>query len=124
MSLLAILQCSKRQDPCLLQLSNTRTPYSSEFYDDVLHEGIAGLWLSKFLIFIRGNACAKIKADWFNIFSNGHTWTDTEMQSNKPHPAKLRRGLKGLKFNIVAHLKMKIATILEMVNSKATQVEL
>ncbi len=41
-----------------------------------------------------------------SIFSNGLTWTNTEMQSNKPHPAKLRRGLKGLKFNIVANLKM------------------
>ena len=40
MSLLAILQCSKKQGPCLLQVSNTHTPCSSEFYGDVLHEGI------------------------------------------------------------------------------------
>ncbi len=43
-SLLAIIQCSKRQGLCLnLQVSNTHTPYSIEFYGDVshmLHEGI------------------------------------------------------------------------------------
>ena len=40
-SLLAILQCSKRQGSCLLQVCNTHTPYSSKFYGDVLqHEGL------------------------------------------------------------------------------------
>ncbi len=39
-SLLAILQCNKRQGSCLLQASNIYTPYSGEFYGDVLHEGI------------------------------------------------------------------------------------
>ena len=37
---LAILQCSKRQGPCLLHMSNAHTPYSSDLYGDVLHEGI------------------------------------------------------------------------------------
>ncbi len=39
-SLLAIFQCRKRQGSCLLQVNNTHAPYSSEFYGDVLHEGI------------------------------------------------------------------------------------
>ncbi len=39
-SLLANLQCSKKQGLCLLQVSNTHTPYSSEFYGHVLQEGI------------------------------------------------------------------------------------
>ena len=43
-SLLANLQCSIRQGPCLLQMSTTRPPYVSEFYGDVLHEGIIGMF--------------------------------------------------------------------------------
>ncbi len=44
-SLLAIFQCSKTQGSCLIQMSNTHTPYgSSQFYGDVLHEGIT-CWL-------------------------------------------------------------------------------
>ncbi len=39
-SQLTILQCSKRQGPCLLHMSNANTPHSSEFYGDVLHERI------------------------------------------------------------------------------------
>ncbi len=39
--MLANHQCTKRQGSCLLQASSTHTPYySSEFYGDVLHEGI------------------------------------------------------------------------------------
>ncbi len=45
-SQLAILQCSKWQGSCLLLVSNTHTPYSCEFYGDVLHEGITHWWLA------------------------------------------------------------------------------
>ena len=37
-SLLPILQCSKRHGPCLIQVSNTHSSYSSEFSGGVLHE--------------------------------------------------------------------------------------
>ena len=39
-SLLGLLQCNERQCSGFLRAINTLTPYSGEFYGDILHKGI------------------------------------------------------------------------------------